>query len=247
MTIDTKLRIQELKQQFTQNALIKTSEVVDFYKKYEPEIPRATVNWRVYELVKQGVLERIGKGRFKIGKLKLYQPEITTKLFKINKSIRTNFPFITYCLWQQQWINEFSQHIAKTGVILVEVERDSAESIYHFLKDSFSSVFYKPGKEMLQDYILSLESALLVKPIVSEAPIQEVRGVPTVSIEKLLVDVFSDAEFEYARGQETIHIFENAFGSYSINQTKLLRYADRKKKKQEVEEIMRDRNLSEGI
>lgn len=247
MTIDTKLRIQELKQQFTQNALIKTSEVVDFYKKYEPEIPRTTVNWRVYELVKQGVLERIGKGRFKIGKLKLYQPEITTKLFKINKSIRTNFPFITYCLWQQQWINEFSQHIAKTGVILIEAERDSAESIYHFLKDSFSSVFYKPGKELLQDYILGLESALLVKPLVSEAPIQEVRGVPTVSIEKLLVDVFSDAEFEYARGQETIHIFENAFSSYSINQTKLLRYADRKKKKQEVEEIMRDRNLSEGI
>ena len=247
MAIDTKFRIQEFKQQFTQNVLISTSEVVDFYKKYEPEIPRTTVNWRVYELVKQGILERVGKGKFKIGKMKLYQPEITTKLFKINKSIQTNFPFITYCLWQQQWINEFSQHIAKAGVVLVEVERDNAESIYHFLKDSFSSVFYKPTKELLQDYILGLESALLIKSLVSEVPIQEVRGVPTVSIEKLLVDVYSDIEFEYTRGQETIHIFENAFSSYSINQTKLLRYADRKKKKQEIEEFLRNRNLSEGI
>jgi hypothetical protein len=111
------------------NGLITTSEVVDFYKNFEPDIPRATVNWRVYELVKRGIFERVGKGKFKIGKSKIYQPEITTMLFKINKSIQTNFPFITYCLWQQQSINEFSQHISKTGVVLVEVERDSAESI----------------------------------------------------------------------------------------------------------------------
>ncbi len=247
MTIDTKLRIQELKQQFAQNRLITTSEVVAFYKKFEPSIPRSTVNWRVYELVKQGILERVGKGKFKIGKSKLYQPEITIKLFKINKSIRTNFPFVTFCLWQQQWINEFSQHIAKTGVIMVEVERESAESIYHFLKDSFASVFYKPGKEILREHIQSLDSALLVKPLVSEAPIQEVRGVPTVSIEKLLVDAYSDVEFEYVHGQETIHIFEYAFNSYSINHAKLLRYADRKKKKQEVEELIRNRNLTERI
>lgn len=179
--------------------------------------------------------------------MKLYQPEITTKLFKINKTIHANFPFITYCLWQQQWINEFSQHIAKTGVVLVEVERDSAESIYHFLKDSFASVFYKPGKEMLQDYILGLESALLVKPLVSEAPIQEIRGVPTVTIEKLLIDVYSDEEFVYMQGQETIHVFENAFSSYSINQSKLLRYANRKKKKLKVEEILRNHNLIKDI
>ncbi len=245
MAIDTKLRIQELKQQFAQNGIITTSEVVDFYKKFEPEIPRATVNWRVYALVKQGILERVGKGKFKVGKSKLYQPEITTKLFKINKSIRTNFPFVTYCLWQQQWINEFSQHIAKTGVVLVEVERESAESIYHFLKDPFSSVFYKPGKEMLQEYIQELDSALLVKPLVSEAPIQKVRGLPTVSIEKLLVDVYSDTEFEYVHGQETVYIFENAFNRYSINQAKLLRYADRKKKKTELMELINRHNLGE--
>ena len=140
MAIDTKLRIQELKQQFTKNGLITTSEVVDFYRQYESKIPRSTVNWRVYELVKQGILERVGKGKFKIGKSILYQPEITTKLFKLNESIRTNFPFVIYCLWQQQWINEFSQHIAKTGVVLVEIERDSAESIYHFLTKLFELV-----------------------------------------------------------------------------------------------------------
>jgi hypothetical protein len=246
MASDTKLKIEELKQQFAQNGLITTSELVGFYMKFESMIPRSTVNWRVSELVKQGVLERIGKGKFKIGKSRLYQPEITTKLFKINKAIRTNFPFVTYCLWQQQWINEFSQHIAKIGVILVEVERDSAESIYHFLKDSFSSVFYKTGKEMVQEYVQGLESALIVKPLVSEAPIQEVRGVPTVSIEKLLVDVHFDTEFEYAQGQETVYIFENAFSRYSVNQTKLLRYADRKKKKQEVIELISSLNLGDN-
>lgn len=130
-------------------------------------------------------------------------------------------------------------------MVLVEVERESAESIYHFLKDSFSSVFYNPGKEMLQEYIQELDSALLVKPLVSEAPIQIVRGLPTVSIEKLLVDVYSNSEFEYVHGQETVYIFKNAFNRYSINQAKLLRYADRKKKKTELMELINRHNLGE--
>ena len=68
----------------------------------------------------------------------------------------------------------------------------------------------------------------------SEAPLQNIRGVMTVTIEKLLVDAFSDMEFEFVHGMEIEHVFNNAFSRYSINITKLQRYADRKKKKDEI-------------
>jgi len=243
LIIETKFKIQELKRQFAQNSVFTTSELVDFYSKYEPYIPRATVNWRVYELVKQGVIDRIGKGKFKLGQSVFFIPEIPSKIFKINKTIKTNFPFLLYCIWPQQWINEFSQHISNSGLILVEIERDSAESVYHHLKEFSQSVFYKPGKEFLQDYIHGIGSALLVRHLVTEAPVQIVQGVPTVSIEKLLVDISCDPEFEYLRGRETGHIFENAFNRYSVNRAKLLRYANRKKKKIEIMEIIERNNL----
>ena len=103
-----------------------TSDIVDFYSKYESDIPRSTVNWRVYELVNQGVLERVGKGKFRLGHSKMYSPEISTRIFKLNRSIKDMFPYISFCIWRQSWINEFSQHIAKTGLVIIDVERDVA-------------------------------------------------------------------------------------------------------------------------
>jgi len=211
-----------------------TSDIVDFYSKYESDIPRSTVNWRVYELVNQGVLERVGKGKFRLGHSKMYSPEISTRIFKLNRSIKDRFPYISFCIWRQSWINEFSQHIAKTGLVIIDVERDVAESVYNHLKEANSFIFYKPGKELLHNYVLGLDYALLVRPLVSETPLQKIRGVMTVTVEKLLVDAYSDLEFEFVHGMEIEHIFNNAFSRYSINITKLQRYADRKKKKNEI-------------
>lgn len=211
-----------------------TSDIVSFYSKDEPNIPRSTVNWRVYELVHQGVLERVGKGKFRLGRSKLYSPEISTRIFKLNRSIKDRFPYISFCIWRQSWINEFSQHIAKTGLVIIDVERDVAESVYNHLKETNPTIFYKPGKELLHNYILGLDYALLVRPLVSEAPLQEVRGVMTVTVEKLLVDAYSDLEFEFVHGMEIEHVYNNAFSRYSINISKLHRYADRKKKKKEI-------------
>ena len=194
--------------------------------------------------MKRGIIERIGKGKFKLGKTTFFVPDISNKIFKLNKTIKTNFPFITYCIWSSRWINEFSQHISKTGIILADIERDSAESVYHSLKESPIAVFYKPGKELLYEYINGLESAIIIRHLVSEAPVQKIRGVTTVSIEKLLIDIFCDNEFEFVHGGEIVHIFENAFNLYSINQSKLLRYAERKKKKKEIIEMLNNHNLS---
>ncbi len=224
-----------------------TSDIVEFYSKHESEIPRKTVNWRVYELVIQGVLERVGKGKFRLGHTKKYSPEISTRIFKWNKSIKDRFPYISFCIWQQSWINEFSQHIAKTGIVIIDVERDVAESVYNHLKEANSTIFYKPGKELLNDYVLGLDYALLIRPLVSEAPLQEIRGVSTVTIEKLLVDAYSDLEFEFVKGMEIEHIFDNAFSRYSINITKLQRYADRKKKKEEIRKLIERFTLKNNV
>lgn len=192
----------------------------------------------MYQLVQQGVLERVGKGKFRIGRSKMYSPEISTKIFKLNKSIKKRFPYISFCIWKQAWINEFSQHIASTGIVIIDVERDIAESVYNHLREVISPVFYKPGKELLHDYIIGLDYSLLIRPLVSEAPLQEIRGVKTVTIEKLLVDAYCDPEFEFLHGMEIEHVFDSAFSRYSVNIAKLQRYADRKKRKAEILDLI---------
>lgn len=79
-----------------------------------------------------------------------------------------------------------------------------------------------------------------IKPLISEAPTQKVNDVETTTIEKMLVDIFSDGViFAAQQGAEMRTIFKGAFAKYTINQSKMLRYADRRRKKGELSKYVK--------
>ncbi|MEA2040976.1 MAG: DUF6577 family protein [Bacteroidota bacterium] len=195
---------------------------------------KATVNWRVYELVNKGILERIGRGKFKIGKELLFEPEISLKIKKINRLLKNNLPFINYCLWNSNIINEFSLHINKMNYTIIDTEKEVAKSVLFLLKENYKHVFYKANKEMYYDYFPEIQNVIIIRDLITEAPVKTVKKIPTVTIEKLLVDLYSDIVFEYLQGNELSFIFENAFNKYTVNESKLLRYASRKGKKTKI-------------
>ena len=52
-----------------------------------------------------------------------------------------------------------------------------------------------------------------------------------------LVDIYCDQDFSYLQGSEYERIAENAMTIFNINKTKLLRYANRRGVKEELEKI----------
>jgi hypothetical protein len=163
---------------------------------------------------------------------------------KINNYIKINFPFIGYCIWNTQIIKELTKHLPWGEIIFIEVERGTEESLYHYLKEKFNHIFLKPDTNFYSNYILDFEKTIIVKTLVSEAPIQIIKGIPTVSIEKLLVDIYTDPYLFHFRGNEMRHIFNNSFDKYNVNYSKLFRYADRKGKKGEFESYLNNYNLA---
>jgi hypothetical protein len=238
------LDISQLKERFENKLVFTTKDILSFYRETEPSIPSSTVNWRVYNLVNLGVLLRVGKGKFKLGKGSLYIPELDSRIIKISKLIKEKFPFIQYCIWVSSSIIEFGHHIPGTNIVFVDAERDSAESVFHALKEEYKAVFYRPSKDLFDNYINELQDVVIVRALVSESPLQLIKNVPTVTIEKILVDALVDEEFEFLRGNEINHVFKNVFDRYSINISKLIRYADRKRKKPEILQILRTNNLA---
>ena len=118
---------------------------------------------------------------------------------------------------------------------LIEVEKDSAESIFHFLKDRNYSTFINPTQEVFEKYALSENNFIIVKPIISEAPTQSISNIVTVTLEKMLVDIFCDEIiFASYKGNEMKTIFTYAYNKYAINENKLLRYANRRGKKDQL-------------
>lgn len=116
---------------------------------------------------------------------------------------------------------------------LVEAEKDSNESLFYFLKGTYKSVFLDPTSDILSHYASSEIETMIIKPLVSEAPAQYVQGVRTATLEKVLVDIFCDETiFAAQQGNEMQTIFKNAFEKYTVNENKMLRYADRRRKKE---------------
>jgi hypothetical protein len=243
IAIDRNLHIDKLKEAFTKEEFVTTADIFQFYQKFELGMLKSTVNWRVYELVKRDVLERVGKGKFRIGSGTLFTPDLNTKHFKIGRAIKNKFPFINFCLWDSSFIKEFSQHISKTTFTLVDVERGSEESVYYLLKEQFNQVFLMPGKDMLNNYVSDLKKTILVRTLVSEAPYMQVRNIPVATLEKILVDIFTDEEFAFLKGNEMTIIFRTAFERYTISKSKLIRYADRMRKKEQILDFLKENKI----
>lgn len=124
---------------------------------------------------------------------------------------------------------------------LIEVEKDGMESLFFFLKDKNMSVYMDPSPELIRRYLLDEKEPWIVKPLVSEAPTQELNGISTITIEKMLVDIFCDPIiFSAQQGSEMDQIFKEAFDKYAINESKMLRYASRRRKKPELDNYLNE-------
>lgn len=121
-----------------------------------------------------------------------------------------------------------------------QVQKNAVESAYNVLRETFRDIFLHPDRDILARYASNKPAPLLVLPLISEAPIQEIelrkgKGITTVTIEKIIVDIFCEPEvFDAQQGREMTIIYNNIFSSYTINLNKLLRYDTRRGKKEAI-------------
>ncbi|GAF05739.1 DUF6577 family protein [Saccharicrinis fermentans] len=229
---DKKLNIEKLKERFNDTEYLLTKDIAEFYLSLDPLVKKTTINWRVYALIRKGILTRIGRGKFCFGSSKIFAPGLNRKEKVIYNKLKSEFPFVDICVWNTKILNEFMQHQPGNFQIIVEVEKEVSQSVFYFLKELNYPVFIEPTEEILEKYLPTDKEAIIIKSLVSESPLQESGNIRTITIEKLLVDIFSDSIiFSAQQGAELRTIFQEAFNKYTVNQSKMLRYASRRRKK----------------
>jgi hypothetical protein len=234
----TNTHIQELKVAFGNKEYFLVEDLFALYQSFDPTVSKSTVNWRIYTFVKTEVIKRIGRGKYKFGNENYFKPQITQKTLEINSFMKANFPYLNYIIWHISEINSVSQHLINRDTHYLEVEKDAIDPVFEQMKEKFKYVYRRKSNE---DVYFG-ESVIVVRSLVTGSPTQLVEKVPTTSIEKLLVDIFADKEFEFLQGNELTHIFSNAFSKYTINIDKLLRYASRKAKRLQLEKFIKTIN-----
>lgn len=187
-----------------------------------------------------GVIARIGRGKYTFKTKSNFVPEISHRLKLLNNELKKAFPFLTICVWSSSLINEFSIHQAIKSFLIIEVEKEAKHSIFYFLKEKGRKVFLEPSQDTMEKYVLDEDNSIIIKSLISEAPIQKIKDLNTVTLEKLLVDVFCDKIiFSAYQGNEIKTIFSSAFSKYTVNKNKLLRYANRRGKKEEIQNLLK--------
>ncbi len=199
-------------------------------------ISKVTLSWYLREMVKDNILFKLGRGIYssRQHQAACFTPRLRDKAIKIGKLISASFPFIDISVFDGQVLSDFQHHISTNNIIYIEVEREAMESVFHWLKGEGYKTYLNPNKDFVYDNIDISKEALIVKPLISESPLTEIRGISTPRIEKILVDILCDDDMDYLHGSEWHYIFDHVMNSFSVNRSTLLRYASRRNAKDKI-------------
>jgi Transcriptional regulator, AbiEi antitoxin len=190
-------------------------------------------------LLKSKQLVRLERGVYALSDnaKKEFSIVCTDDIKRLNQQIKTQFPFANYCIWDSKAIMPYMHHIPNLNFIYVDVEREVAESVFNLLNtDNSLRVFLMPDQTDFDRYISGSE-AIIIRPLISEAPLQTIEGINTPTLEKILVDIIGDVEFDFMQGTEITYFYRNVTERHNINKSKLMRYATRRGRRTQVEQL----------
>ncbi len=230
----------QLQQQFAHHPHMTREELLGFYRSFEPDLKDSTFAWRIHSLKEKNLIKPIRKGVYTLSPKPQFHPQVEPKLRAIAIKLTKQFPTARFCVWSTKWLNDWMIHQPGRFLLLVEADAVATESVFYFLKDEhYKNVFLNPDETLLERYIYEETESIIVKPLVTKAPLEKEKQIVTPSLEKILVDLFIDQKlFSPFQGSELVHIYNTLYSKYTLNITRMTAYAKRRTKEEELLDFM---------
>jgi hypothetical protein len=235
------LRIGELKEFFKDKTVFTINDLRKYYQRIDTNFNETAFKWRIHDLKKKELIRSVKRGVYTFQSRQLYQPGISSRLKKKYKEIKKEFPYTGCCVWETRWLNELMNHQPGHFMDLFEVENEAAQSVFYFLlqRDERDKIYFKPTGKEIEQYIAANRRSTIIRSLVTQAPTREQEGICIPRLEKILVDLFIDRSLFIAyQGQELIMIFKNAYRQFPVNISTLFRYAQRRKRKDQLKNFI---------
>ncbi|MBD2704934.1 hypothetical protein IC229_30160 [Spirosoma sp. BT702] len=227
---------------FSYGRAISKQELIQFLMGKYPQAKPSTLNWHIHDLVQKGILYRQGRGSYRLNKdsvsqsltpnRRQFRPSIPDQLKKWDRKLRKSFPYLTLCIWSTQSIQAFSSYQSFTTYWFIEVERTALDTVLEIVLLAKLSlpIVKATDLNLTERYRTDTQTVVIIKQLISEAPLQQVDGIFTVTLEKMLVDLLADENVFEQYQEELPNIVQEATREYAINLDKLRRYARRRNK-----------------
>lgn len=224
-----------VREKFIAYDYITKDDLYRYFTEQEPALKDSTLRWRIYHLKKAGVLLPVKRGVYELNTLpkkSLFDPPASKKMDDLYSIYFSSFKMEPCALWSTEWLAQFMELQPTYYFIVFEIGKELTHPLFFYLKQEKKDVYLNPDREMMRDYVLERKNPVVVRTLLSRAPLQKTRnGLPIASLEKILVDVFCDKDlFIPYQGSELKNIFTNAWKNYSLNLSVLMNYAKRRKR-----------------
>ena len=208
-----------------------------------PDAKKTTLDWHIYDLVQQGILARQGRGRYLVTPPDQhyepgFNPEVPAELRRLGKKVKAAFPLLSICLWATSTLHPFVQQQPFITYWLIETEREAVDSVVDYIRDYQQRTLLKTPPVIRADDLAFTERyqpnssiILLVKPLISEAPLQRAdHGLMVPTAEKIVVDLLADTDIFSLFSEELPQLFTEFDKQFVLNLDRLRRYARRRHK-----------------
>ena len=139
-------------------------------------ISKSSLSWYLFKLVNENALVRTGRGMYAKVMKQSFVPKLIGEVREIYDSLLVNFPFAKFCVYQGDIIATLQHHLSSNRVVYVETDRDSAETVFNFLKDGNRDVYLRPDKDMIYRYVDMDSRVFIVKILYQKLPYSTYRA-----------------------------------------------------------------------
>jgi hypothetical protein len=206
-----------------------------------PNLSDATLTWRIHDLKSRGVLYSAGRGLYVLDPPAAFQPVLASTPRRMMNRLLTDLPGADCCLSETNWLNEVlpsAEPLPKLSFTLIEVEKAHLETAYGLLLGFSRTLFLNPDATEVERFVRLHDRAIVLRLLVSEAPKITVNGTPVSSLEKMLVDALVHTDL-YSDYQPRLRLLlHNAHDHFALNLDRLRRYARRRDKLNELNELL---------
>lgn len=219
-----------------QNELYSHKTLVTLLCQEKPGLSPGGYHWAIEKLVQRGDLVKKGYGEYSVSNgqhLRTYVPTYSAHALSLTKELSEKYPHVVFTVFETVLLNSFLNHLIGQNTVFFQIEKESSVHVFrYFQEEDHKNVLYKPS---LKDYLLYWDSGtIVITDLVTEAPLRNDEP-HSIMLEKMLVDICSDKLIAstFSRA-ELPDIFEQAGDRYILDRPRMMRYARRRHREDEI-------------
>jgi len=209
-------------------------------KRINPSLSSNTYHWAISCMIQSGKIIKRGYDEYTLPDekhLPLYLPAYSELTLNLIKKIEENYPYVEFTVFETTLMNDFLNHMISQNTIFLQIKKDSSIFVFRYLQEAgYQNIMYKPTKKDFELYWT--KDSIIITDLITEAPLNT-SAQHFIVLEKMLVDIYTDKLISTTFSKSELpNIFETAKTSYQLDKGKMLRYARRRNRIEEIKKLI---------